>query len=851
MRYSDYLELKAERINSYSVLIKKYILSCFLLGLLMLPLGLIAQNPLNKIFKTGGKEISIDTTNANFESKSSFDEVNIKNINKLIQNTASLVLSDKELINKENWRQIDSIFSEKEKFIEQEEKEFNAYDKPNLSKFFLQNLRLSWENYVTEIEKWQNNLASHLDKTIKESKLFIERRKLLKRYNELIKKEHLPVLSKQITNTIKELDSIIDSFNNDKQQLLVLQTRISDKNILCHKVIEDLEKLNSQLRIQVFEKTKPVIWKITLKNTIHDGFISSFKRAYRNNYKSISYYYSNLSNRKISYLFLMGFLILFILFIRKRYIALGYDSNMPGFVKIERVLIKNPGEIIFSLALALWIFFFPYIPTLLSDFFFIVITFSLSLILRKFIDKTGRKLLVTLLILLILNVLEVVIWYLGDYSRLYLLFETGIALLLLLPFLSIYKERDLSGKSKFSKMAKKFLPFMLITYSAAFIGNIFGFENFSVLFIKIGIRTAVITMIAYGYVRILVNIYFATTTLLNLRYPDIAFKYGEVIDKRGSKVIHIIIFFLWAKAILRIFEIDTPFSNWMSGVLTSDITIGTIAFSLSDILLFGIILYITYLISVFVKTIIEGEILVKMKLPRGFPAAISMMVRIFLVTLGIMFALSATGIELSKLSLLAGALGVGIGFGLQNIVQNFISGLILIFERPIQVGDTVEVNNLLGKVKDIGVRASNVITYDGAEVVVPNSNLISNDLINWTLSDSRKRMEVKVGVAYGSDPNIVLKLIERVALDHPNVEQNPPPRALFEGFGDSSLDFRLLFWVNFESGLSTKSDIAVGIYNTFAEHNIEIPFPQVDLHVKDISGNRSEIKNEQLPNSLD
>ncbi len=844
MRYSDYLKLKAERINSSSVLITKYILSCFLFALLMLPFGLMAQNPLNNIFKTGGKEISIDTTNANLESTNSFDAVNIKNINKLIQNTASLILSDKELIHKENWKQIDSIFSEKEKFIEQEEKEFNGYDKPNLSKFFLHNLKLSWENYVTEIEKWQNNLTNYLDKTIKEAKLFTERRTLLKLYNELIKKEHLPVLSKQIANTIKELDSIINSINNDKQQLLVLQTRISDKNILCHKVIEEIEDLNTQLRIQVFTKTKPAIWNIKLKNTIHDGFISSFKRAYRNNYKSISYYYSNLNNRKISYLFFMGFLIFFILIIRKRYIALGYDSNTPGFVKIERVLIKNLGEIIFSLALALWIFFFPYIPTLLSDFFFIVITFSLSLILRKFIDKTGRKLLITLLILLILNVLEVVIWYLGDYSRLYLLFETGSALLLLIPYLSIYKDRDHSGKSRFSKMAKKFLPFMLITYSAAFIGNIFGFENFSVLFIKIGIRTAVITMIAYGYVRILVNIYFASTTLLNLKYPDIAFKYGEVIDKRGSKVIHIIIFIVWAKAILRIFEIDTPFSNWMSGILTTDITIGTIAFSLSDILLFGIILYITYLISVFVKTIIEGEILVKMKLPRGFPAAISMMFRIFLVTLGIMFALSATGVELSKLSLLAGALGVGIGFGLQNIVQNFISGLILIFERPIQVGDTVEVNNLLGKVKDIGVRASNVTTYDGAEVVVPNSNLISNDLINWTLSDSRKRIEVKVGVAYGSDPNIVLKLIERVALDHPKVEQNPPPRALFEGFGDSSLDFRLLFWVNFEVGLSTKSDVAVGIYNTFAEHNIEIPFPQVDLHVKDISGNRTENKNE-------
>jgi small-conductance mechanosensitive channel len=140
----------------------------------------------------------------------------------------------------------------------------------------------------------------------------------------------------------------------------------------------------------------------------------------------------------------------------------------------------------------------------------------------------------------------------------------------------------------------------------------------------------------------------------------------------------------------------------------------------------------------------------------------------------------------------------------------------------------------MGKVKDIGVRASNVVTYDGAEVVVPNSNLIANNLINWTLSDSRKRVEINVGTAYGSNPNEVLEILFKVANNHPDVVKNPEPRALFDGFGDSSLDFRLLFWINFELGLSAKSDVLVGIYNAFAEHNIEIPFPQVDLHVKDI-----------------
>ena len=188
-----------------------------------------------------------------------------------------------------------------------------------------------------------------------------------------------------------------------------------------------------------------------------------------------------------------------------------------------------------------------------------------------------------------------------------------------------------------------------------------------------------------------------------------------------------------------------------------------------------------------------------------------------------------------------GALSVGIGFGLQDVVNNFISGVILVYEKPIQEGDTVEVDNLLGKVTNLGIRASRVMTYDGAEVVVPNSNLTSNQLINWTLSDNRKRMAVSVGTAYGTDPNQVLEIIKNVANKHPNVLSYPEPLPLFEGFGDSSLDFRILFWVHFEEGFITKSDIAISIYNAFAENEIEIPFPQIDLHVKDIIDNDKSI----------
>jgi len=240
-------------------------------------------------------------------------------------------------------------------------------------------------------------------------------------------------------------------------------------------------------------------------------------------------------------------------------------------------------------------------------------------------------------------------------------------------------------------------------------------------------------------------------------------------------------------------EIYRPVMNWLRSFLEHEWEIGTLQISIGGVLSLILILAITFGISSFIKIIIEDEILVHTKLPKGVPAAISVTIRYFIITLGVLMALGAAGIDLGKFGLLAGALGVGIGFGLQNIVNNFISGLILVYERPVNVGDTIEVENLMGTVNRIGIRSSNVRTYDGAEVVVPNGNLISNQLINWTLSDNKRRVELKVGTAYGTDPNVVLP---------------------------------------FEMGIGAKSDIAIGVYNIFEENNIEIPFPQVDLHVK-------------------
>ncbi|MBW2273627.1 MAG: mechanosensitive ion channel, partial [Deltaproteobacteria bacterium] len=232
---------------------------------------------------------------------------------------------------------------------------------------------------------------------------------------------------------------------------------------------------------------------------------------------------------------------------------------------------------------------------------------------------------------------------------------------------------------------------------------------------------------------------------------------------------------------------------------------------------------------------LEEDILPRASLPRGVPYAVSTAVRYVILIIGFLLAVAAAGLDLSRFALMAGALGVGIGIGLQDVVNNLVSGLILLFERPIQTGDTVEVGGVMGEVRRIGIRSSTVRTWDGAEVVIPNARFISDQFVNWTLSDRQRRMTIKLGVKYGTDPDRVLEILLERASAHPDVLDTPEPVALFNGFGDSSLDFEVRAWtLRADAWRQVQSDITIFIDAALKEAGIEIPFPQRDLHLRSV-----------------
>jgi small-conductance mechanosensitive channel len=269
-------------------------------------------------------------------------------------------------------------------------------------------------------------------------------------------------------------------------------------------------------------------------------------------------------------------------------------------------------------------------------------------------------------------------------------------------------------------------------------------------------------------------------------------------------------------------------------IFTTEFPIAGQQFSIWSIIQFFTFIFLLFYLSGKFNKLLVNKILSRYNLDIGIRQSIGTITRYIILVLGLYIIIDSSGIELDSITVLFGALGVGIGFGLQNIVNNFISGLIILFERPIKVGDRIEVGEVNGDVVEISARSTTVITNDNISIIIPNSEFISSRVINWSHNDRKIRFRFPVGVSYKEDPERVRSILLEVLNANDGVLKNPAPDVWFDEFGDSSLNFNLMVWTMkyVQRPKQLKSQLYYEIFAKFKEHNIEIPFPQRDLHVK-------------------
>jgi small-conductance mechanosensitive channel len=311
--------------------------------------------------------------------------------------------------------------------------------------------------------------------------------------------------------------------------------------------------------------------------------------------------------------------------------------------------------------------------------------------------------------------------------------------------------------------------------------------------------------------------------------------HGALLQRRGSQALRGLAVGTWAYFTLDALGLMSRI--WSAGivVLEARYVRGSFSLSLGDVAVFVLTIGAAFAVASVVRFVLQEDVYPRIWLPRGVSYAVSTLIRYGIILAGFVVAILVLGVNLDRVTLVAGALGVGIGIGLQNAVANFVAGLILLLERRIHVGDSIQIGDLQGEVRQIGGRASTIRTWDGAEVIVPNAGLTSERVTNWTLSDRSRRVTLPVRVAYTADPELVMAILRNMAKAHPKALAEPSPVALCTGFGENGLNFEVRVWTaRTEDAESLLSQLALAVHGALTAAKIEIAFPQREVHIRNV-----------------
>ena len=456
--------------------------------------------------------------------------------------------------------------------------------------------------------------------------------------------------------------------------------------------------------------------------------------------------------------------------------ALRSAASDPGLSTAFRVL-ERPFSIGLLLALMLTAALHPLAPRRFTQLLALIALLPVARIISHVSPQTSRALLGGFFALLVLDRLALALEGLPTLSRLALLLQLALGLLL---SASVLRRGGVPWDSRRERVVVRLVAALL---AAALVAEIGGWSQLAALLTRIAIAPALLAVYVWTAVVALEALVVIVLRTSGARIARAATE--AVLERRGRRLVRWLGAAFWLWFALGGVGLREAVLSGARRVLEAGISVGALSLTVGGVLAFILTIMAAPLVARFIEFVLERGVYPRARLPRGLPYALSTLARYAVYSLAFVVALAAAGVELSQLSIMLGGLGVGIGLGLQDVVKNFAAGLTLLFERRVHVGDVVQIpsHQIFGRVREIGMRASMVRNFDGAEVVVPNADLVSTAVTNWTLSDPLRRIELPVGVAYGSDPEQVIGLLLEVAREHDEILEEPAPQALFHGFG--------------------------------------------------------------------
>lgn len=699
---------------------------------------------------------------------------------------------------------------------------------PNLTGHDLNLFETKLVKLERRVRKLGDVLASNIEILEESYSLWLENEKMLSEIHTFIKSD--PTLE-SVSPLIGGLQEVVDTAKNliegslrsnlkAGHQIGLIQTEIYSLNEVTSELVKEISEMGPQ-------QTSPSMLSKAFYERIDK---QEFTNGVQNFKLFFTYQWRYLKENKRTFAFSLCMVILLTIFIR-----LSKASVKPSFIWYQ--FASHP------LTSALFLFSIGF--TFLNTFLFnmnlppgwsILINLPLLGATAFFVDIVCKTRWQAILLrqLLFYGILVIVFTVIDFPHLLFYLFVFYASGMLLLYYALRFAKNWLTGKKHITWAVVMWGVFPVVILAV----GVGGYDQ-----LAIALFGQTLTIIASTLViTVLFNFVCGGLEMfLSLTPWQFVNKNVETMVAEIKPIIALLHLVLWVATILTMLWIFPTIPVALSSMSSLEFSFFSMEITPNSIFTVIFIVYTTVLLSKGIRAFLLQEVLPQHNVEKGVQISITRLVHYAILSAGFLFMLRMLGFGLNQITILGGALGVGVGFGLQAIVNNFVSGLILLFERPIKVGDYIEVEDQVGEVKELGLRATTVQTFDNAEIVIPNSELISGRVTNWTLAEKRVRVRVPVGVAYGTDIEQVLKILLGCGEANPRVLSNPKPSALFLAFGDSSLDFELRAWIpDFDDKLTILSELNQDIESEFQLAGIEIPFPQRDLHLRTVDGDVME-----------
>jgi len=598
----------------------------------------------------------------------------------------------------------------------------------------------------------------------------------------------------------------------------LMRNRVSISLLKATDIISDLQYLTITLKMNMWKQEEPRLFSAKASD-YDDPFGTVVANAFSRSGKIINIYIAQkwhiLTLGLVLFLFITGWSL----------------SNM------RRVkLLENAEEVLSqvhflrrSVIVGSLMAFFTYSPLMLANPTMsylhaveLLRLMAICVILVPFLTQQSKLLWVGLCILWCYFALDDILLQSALGER-WLLFIAGLLLAAICIKLLATKKNHFVSITE-SPATKPLLFFTIIQVALSIIFNITGRESLAKIFGTSAIQCLMLGITLKVFcTMVLEAIFLQSEAYQQSRFSE--FINFKELQHRFRKVLWILALIVWFIALMRNLALYDLLVTMVMGFIHQVRHIGNMSFTYESIVVFIVIIWLSTTISRFINFFFGHE-KAKSDGKRNRVGSMLLLVRLTIWTLGFLIAVAAAGIPLDKLSIMIGALSVGIGFGLQNIVNNLVSGVILAFERPIQIGDQIEIGNKAGTVKEIGVRSSKILNSEGADIIVPNGDLLSQHLINWTMQDRSKRVEFIIGVPYTADLEMVRSLIGDKLAQNETILHKPAPTIIVQAFTDNAVQIRVIFWVpDLSSAGTLRSNVMVDVLKALSGAGVELPCP--------------------------